>query len=152
MEFFFLPPFRSRTGRVCTNPPTSPFLSFPLWMNLPLSSAVCAERSCESQIQSMSAQRNPIEQPQGNRWWKVDKWAFCHLQRQLDEQVFSTGLPATSTSWTPGMTWRVTRRWRTKGCFLRSRTLWVHLDSTDWIDFCASWLSENFRFILLPVE
>lgn len=47
-------PIRSRTGRVCTSPPTSPSLRFPLWMSLPPSSVVSAERSSESLIPSTS--------------------------------------------------------------------------------------------------
>lgn len=43
---------RSRTGRVSTNPPTSPYPSFPLWTSLPRSSVAFAGRYWESLIPS----------------------------------------------------------------------------------------------------
>lgn len=48
----FVPPFRSRTGRVSISPHTYPFQNIPPWMSLLPSSAVSVERSYESPIPS----------------------------------------------------------------------------------------------------
>lgn len=53
---FSLLSIRSRTGKVCTSPPTSPSQSFLQWMSLPPSLVASAERSSESLIPSVCPQ------------------------------------------------------------------------------------------------
>lgn len=164
-NWFDSPLIRSRTGRVCTSPPTSQSQSSPQWMSLLPSLVVSAEKFSESLIPSMSPQiqQGTVAEYCSFRGFNDEHWSFLqgNMLHWPDEHLVwpeesSGGHKQQAVLWDPEYSRYIWPQWLRPPSLLHDcqgtsgNQKWNYEEWKKWHFICKKWahLHSYYSFIV----